>query len=149
MSPELLNPEMSGLKDSRPTKESDTYALGMVIYEVLSGHAPFPRCRDAVVILKVMQGKHPVRPEGSQGAWFKDGLWEMLKLCWKPQWEDRPSLETILQCLEGVAPPSRSPSPTTNEDAGTDTDDTPGSTATNLGRFPSSFKPATNGLSSS
>jgi len=38
MSPELLDPERFGLPDSpeanRPTRRSDCYALGMVIYEV-------------------------------------------------------------------------------------------------------------------
>jgi len=37
MSPELLNPEMFGMpesEDNRPTRQSDCYALGMVIYEV-------------------------------------------------------------------------------------------------------------------
>lgn len=33
MSPELLDPERFGGGD-RPTKQSDCYALGMVIYEV-------------------------------------------------------------------------------------------------------------------
>ena len=34
MSPELLDPDRYGLPDSRPTKQSDCYALGMVVYEV-------------------------------------------------------------------------------------------------------------------
>jgi hypothetical protein len=37
MSPELLDPELFGIPQSegdRPTKQSDCYALGMVIYEV-------------------------------------------------------------------------------------------------------------------
>ena len=37
MSPELLEPDMFGIPQSegdRPTKQSDCYALGMVIYEV-------------------------------------------------------------------------------------------------------------------
>lgn len=34
MSPELLWPDIFDLKDARPTKESDTYALGILIYEV-------------------------------------------------------------------------------------------------------------------
>ena len=34
MSPELLDPEMFGLDNNRPTKQSDCYALGMVVYEV-------------------------------------------------------------------------------------------------------------------
>ena len=37
MSPELLHPEMFGMpesEDNRPTRQSDCFALGMVIYEV-------------------------------------------------------------------------------------------------------------------
>jgi hypothetical protein len=37
MSPELLDPEMFSMPQSeggRPTRQSDCYALGMVIYEV-------------------------------------------------------------------------------------------------------------------
>ena len=34
MSPELLYPEQFGVSDDRPTKQSDCYALGMVVYEV-------------------------------------------------------------------------------------------------------------------
>ena len=34
MSPELLNPEEFGIEDSRPTIQSDCYALGMTVYEV-------------------------------------------------------------------------------------------------------------------
>ena len=40
MSPELLHPEQFGSDYGRPTKESDCYALGMVIYEVLTGQPP-------------------------------------------------------------------------------------------------------------
>ena len=44
MSPELLDPEMFGIPQSegdRPTRQSDCYALGMVIYEVHVRVAPF------------------------------------------------------------------------------------------------------------
>ena len=34
MSPELLDPERFGASDDRPTKQSDCYAFGMVVYEV-------------------------------------------------------------------------------------------------------------------
>ena len=38
MSPELLDPQRFGSK-GRPTRESDCYALGMVIYEVRLLHS--------------------------------------------------------------------------------------------------------------
>ena len=109
-SPELLNPGPFGLKDSCQTKESDCYALGMVVYEVLSGRPPFFQYKDIAVILKVLEGERPGRPQGRQGAWFTDGLWGMLERCWEPKPHDRPSLKALLQCLEGVTRPLPSPS---------------------------------------
>jgi len=64
MSPELLDPEMFGLKDSRRKKSSYCYALGTVIYEVLSGQVPFPRYSDYTPVAKVLRGERPERPQG-------------------------------------------------------------------------------------
>jgi len=142
MSPELHDPDKFGMKDGRPTRESDCYALGMVIYEVLSGRAPFPRCTVAVVIRKIMDGKRPERPQGE--SWFTDDLWRTLEHCWEPEPDDRPGLSTILQCLGRVAQPSRPPSPTPTTDDDTDTDtDTEGSlgpTVANASALPTSPK---------
>ena len=104
MSPELLNPESFGLTKSRPTKESDSYALGMVIYEVLSGRVPFDTYKGVVVILKIMGGERPGRPEGEGGALFTDDIWRMLELCWKPQPGERISAKDVLLYLEGTTP---------------------------------------------
>jgi len=110
MSPELLDPESFGLETSYPTKESDCYALGMSVYEVLSGHVPFSQASFTGVIRDVVKGKRPERPRGATGPWFTDGLWAMLELCWKPQPADRPSLDIVLTCLQDTAPPLGSPS---------------------------------------
>lgn len=122
MSPELLLPEAFGLEDSCPTKESDRYALGMVIYEVLSGWMPFSPCNEAVVVFKVLHGERPGKPEGMQGERFTADLWEMLERCWKPQPDERPSLDIILQCLQDAMRSSRSPSSVIGNVA-TDADD--------------------------
>lgn len=137
MSPELLYPERFGLKESCPTKESDCYALGMVIYEVLSRQAPFGLCKGIAAGLKVMEGERPARPRGTQAAWFTDDLWGMLERCWKHQPGDRPSLETLLHCLEGVKQPSRppSPTPTMHKDAMINSDDSLDFTATSRSTF--------------
>jgi len=138
-SPELFDPAQFGLKEARPTEKSDCYALGMVIYEVLSGQVPFAHCVDTVVILDVMRGERPRRPQGAQGAWFTGGLWGMLELCWESQPGDRPSLRTVLQCLEGVRRPSMSPpTPAMNRDVEKGTDDLLDFIATNPGMSPGS-----------
>ena len=99
MSPELLDLEMFGLKDSRRTKSSDCYALGMVIYKVLSGQVPFPRYSDYTPVAKVLRGERPERPQGVELKWFTDDVWSVLGRCWEPKPNDRPSIEDTLQCL--------------------------------------------------
>ena len=92
MSPELIDPERFDLK-TRITKESDCYALGMVIYEVLSGQTPFPPHNAPLVIKMVQDGQHPRRPKGKGGMRFTDGIWEVLEHCWKHQPKERTSTE--------------------------------------------------------
>ena len=110
MSPELLNLE---IQDRRQTKSSDCYALGMVIYEVLSGHAPFPRCNNHIAAMKVLKGERPVRPQGMEWSWFTGAgeVWEVLERCWVPQPGDRPSIEDVLQYLKEVSESWMPPSP--------------------------------------
>ena len=112
MSPELLNPESFGLKNSYPSKESDCYALGMVIYEVLSGQVPFSQCIGHTFLLKVMGDERPEKPRGTQGALFTDDLWGLLERYWKRQPHERPSSEALLLYLEGVKQPPQSESQT-------------------------------------
>ena len=100
MSPELFFPENFGLKDGRRTKRSDCYALGMVIYEVLSGQVPFPRCSVYAVVMKVSAGERPERPQGTERNWFIESVWRMLERCWAPKRDDRPSIGDVLRCLE-------------------------------------------------
>ena len=101
MSPELIDPEGFGLTESCRTKESDCYALGMVIYEVLSGQRPFAWHQGPSIIRKVLNGERPERSQGKGGALFSDDLWGTLELCWKHQPGDRiRNAEVVLQCLE-------------------------------------------------
>ena len=100
MSPELLDPEQLGSKNARPTKDSDCYALGMVILEVLTGQAPFPFCKTLVALRKIVKGERPDKPQGPEAVWFTDVLWGLLKQCWSSQPELRPAVEGILKHLE-------------------------------------------------
>jgi hypothetical protein len=103
MSPELFCPKKFGLEDSRRTKRSDCYALGMVIYEVLSGQVPFPSCGVYAVVIDVSGGERPGRPRGAEGEWFTNAVWRILERCWMPKPEDRPMIEDVLRCLEGAS----------------------------------------------
>ena len=99
MSPELIAPE-NFKSNGHPTKASDCYALGMVIFEVLSGKTAFFPHGNHLVIKKVLDGERPERPEGEGGALFTDTIWEILKLCWKHKPGERTNAEAVLPCLE-------------------------------------------------
>ena len=122
MSPELLDPDRFGLRDSRPTKKSDCYALGMVVYEVLSGRRPFAPAKATIVIWMVLEGQRPERPQGEEGQFFTDAIWEVLGMCWKQQPRERTSVEVVLRCLEGK-PLSLGSTPDVDVGAETDTSD--------------------------
>ena len=108
MSPELIDPEQFGFEKYRPTEASDCYALGMVIYETISGRLPFHDHTDLNVFMKVTRGERPRRGRG-----FANNLWKMLELCWKSQADVRPSIKDVLLCLEQTSnlsePRSKSP----------------------------------------
>ena len=87
---------MFGVKDNRRTESSDCYALGMTVYEVLTGQMPFPLlCKEVVVTKVVYLGDRPKRPQGAEGKWFTDGVWGMLGRCWEPKPSDRPSIVLV------------------------------------------------------
>jgi len=97
MSPELISPDA---QDYRRTKSSDCYALGMVVYEVLSGHKPFFLYPKQAVAQRVLRGDRPERPQGAESKWFTDEVWGISEHCWKPEPTDRPGVDCVLQCLE-------------------------------------------------
>ena len=123
MSPELLDPDRFDLGGGQPTKESDSYSFGMVIYEVLSGQTPFVQWNEWIVMRKVIEGERPAKPEGTEGAWFTDNLWETLIRCWETQPGSRPSVEAVLECLNQVSGTWTPPSLPTGEDVEMDESD--------------------------
>ena len=122
MSPEFLDPVHFGSWNGRSTKESDCYAFGMVILEVLTGQHPLLHYDGWVAMRKVIMGEHPERPQGAEAAWFTDDLWETLEQCWSPQPNARPTVEAILEYLEQGSTAWR-PLPPSADDASDDSDD--------------------------
>lgn len=127
MSPELIDPKRFGCETSRATRHSDCYALGMVIYEAITGHFPFHKHADLIVFLKVLDGKRPTREVG-----FTDGLWEMVEWCWEPQPGARPGVDNVLQCLESI---SNSPESAPGADGEMEDGDGWDSTNNSFGKF--------------
>ena len=116
MSPELIDPKEFGFEKYRPTTASDCYALGMVIYEIISGNLPFHEHTDLTVFVNVLKGERPL-----PSPHFKRTrkLWKMLELCWKPQPNARPNIKDVLLCLQQASNRSESKSKSSPVDKGT------------------------------
>ncbi|KAF9647923.1 kinase-like protein, partial [Thelephora ganbajun] len=101
MSPELLDFDAN---EHRPTKESDIYALGMLIYEVLYGSTPFGDfANSAMIVVEITKGTRPGKPKDAASLGFTDGLWGTLERCWSAGRDARPTLEAVLSRLSEVA----------------------------------------------
>ena len=108
MSPELLDTSRSGSK-GRPTRESDRYALGMVIYEVgrlysshwslidpyqvLTGLRPFYNLYSYSPVIAVARGERPGEPRDAESLGFSNRLWELVRRCWSESSSARPHQE--------------------------------------------------------
>ena len=120
MSPELLDPDKFGADGDRPTKQSDSYALGMVVYEVsadgtvlvfgafgltmtrevLSGKSPYWGVTNQVaVIYAIVEGYRPRKPDGANSLGFTDELWKTIQRCWLADPNARPDVKAILSQL--------------------------------------------------
>ena len=96
MAPELLLPDKFQLKKGVPSLEADTYALGMTVYQVLTGKWPFFPRREAEVVYAVVSGERPAKPENAEEIGITDVLWNLLTACWCEERTARPPITEVL-----------------------------------------------------
>ena len=102
MAPELLLPAKYGLEKRVPSKEADIYALGMTIYQVLTGVRPFLPRRRARIIHAVILGERPAKPEDAEKIGMTVDVWDLLRECWQEDLAVRPDITEVLELLRGI-----------------------------------------------
>src|SRR6266480_3687186 len=84
------------------TKESDIYSFGMIMWEHTTGKKPFyARSHDHHLILDILEGKRPEITEDTPEFYA-----DLMKKCWDPKPENRPTAEEIWRCLRNYEYPS-------------------------------------------
>lgn len=88
---------------ARPTQKSDIYSLAMVSIEIFTGRVPFPELQVTAVILQIMRGRRPKRPEDARELGLSDSVWEMVERCWEKVPDQRPNMSEITSFFREAA----------------------------------------------
>ncbi|CAE6441168.1 unnamed protein product, partial [Rhizoctonia solani] len=85
--------------DAPKSKESDVYALGMTMLEIITEEVPYPQCHsDYQVIAKIMKKIQPERPMTQLKDNNRDNqMWNLLVSCWSHEPVSRPSAQQVLE----------------------------------------------------
>ncbi|KAF8603986.1 kinase-like protein [Ceratobasidium sp. AG-I] len=96
LSPRWAAPELIRGEESF-SFETDVFALGMTILEIITGSVPYSRLNDFGVMYAIAEGRLPERPEGNISTKSKHGdvLWSLLTRCWDRAAKSRPSASTV------------------------------------------------------
>jgi serine/threonine protein kinase len=94
-------PECLGIGSAANARtQSDIYALGMAVYEALTGHEPFYRLSDAEVLKAVREeNRLPQRPAGV----ISDDEWSLIKALCASRFQDRIKLEEAIRLMSIMA----------------------------------------------
>ncbi|KAJ7029581.1 kinase-like domain-containing protein [Mycena alexandri] len=93
--PELLYPRQFGVEHFVRTRTTDVYAFACVCIELHTGKPPFAELPDAAVLLQVVQGHRPERPET-----MTDTVWKIVTATWAENRHQRLPVSAIISLLQ-------------------------------------------------
>ncbi|KAG9007766.1 hypothetical protein FRB90_009222 [Tulasnella sp. 427] len=85
------------------TPASDIYDLGTWMLEFLSGKTPWLKSSRAKAVMDTMRGLRPT-PAQHPGLPETHPAWDLIRMCWAQNPKERPSIRTVMQLVNAIAP---------------------------------------------
>ncbi|CAE6511955.1 unnamed protein product [Rhizoctonia solani] len=98
-------PEIMDGSNKKNTTQSDVYALGMTILQILTGQLPYAGEPDFPALAKIFRGVPPPRSHLDgilRNQYAEDKLWDLLLRCWTHEPNLRPTMTQVKQVLVEV-----------------------------------------------
>jgi len=91
MAPEVL-------KSGRSDEKSDVFSFGIVLWELYTHQAPYPKMKSSIVVQKVLkEGLRPTIPKKCP-----ESVSKLMRDCWNEDPEKRPTFQEIIHELETI-----------------------------------------------
>ncbi|RIB24278.1 kinase-like domain-containing protein [Gigaspora rosea] len=89
--PSFMDPQSLKNPTYKHTTKSDIYSYGVILWEISSGHKPFPTLKRIQIAIKIYNGEReqPIKDTPPEYV-------ELYKRCWDDEPDNRPKIEEIL-----------------------------------------------------
>lgn len=91
---EYIDPQLYKSAKFKKNKKSDIYSLGVLLWEISSGHPPFPNCERDILHLHIRDG-HREKPVKGTPPKYR----QLYQECWDGEPNSRPDIEKVYKTL--------------------------------------------------
>jgi serine/threonine protein kinase len=95
-SPCWMAPEIC--QNGKPSKKSDIYSFGMILWEIMAGKAPYENKRNTMsILMDVSNGKRETIPSNCPAE-----IAHLIQQCWSQDPSERPDVDVIIATLNQI-----------------------------------------------
>lgn len=102
LAPEIIDPPNKATPTPMTaSKAADVFAFAMLAVEVFTGKVPFSNLKNESVVIQIVGGKRPEKPQAAEQLGLTAEMWKFIEKCWNANPNKRPSINEVVRTWEG------------------------------------------------
>ena len=102
LAPEIIDPPNKATPTpTTASKAADVFAFAMLAVEVFTGKVPFSNLKNESVVVQIVGGKRPEKPQAAEQLGLTVEMWKFIEKCWNANPDKRPSINEVVRAWEG------------------------------------------------